>query len=40
MDFETIQLEILERKATLTLNRPNAMNAMDLYNDARTSGLL
>lgn len=29
MNFETIKLEIAERKATLTLNRPNAMNAMD-----------
>lgn len=29
MDFETIQLEILERKAVLTLNRPNSMNAMN-----------
>lgn len=29
MNFETINLEIAERKATLTLNRPNAMNAMD-----------
>lgn len=29
MNYETIVLEILERKATLTLNRPNAMNAMD-----------
>ncbi|WP_431027905.1 enoyl-CoA hydratase [Lysinibacillus sp. LZ02] len=29
MDYETIKLEILERKAVLTLNRPNAMNAMD-----------
>ena len=27
--YETIELEIAERKATLTLNRPNAMNAMD-----------
>ncbi len=27
--YETIGLEILERKATLTLNRPNAMNSMD-----------
>lgn len=29
MNFETIKLDIAERKATLTLNRPNAMNAMD-----------
>jgi len=29
MDFETIQLEILDRKAVLTLNRPNSMNAMN-----------
>lgn len=29
MNYETIVLEILERKAILTLNRPNAMNAMD-----------
>lgn len=29
MNFKTIKLEIAERKATLTLNRPNAMNAMD-----------
>lgn len=29
LNFETIKLEIAERKATLTLNRPNAMNAMD-----------
>lgn len=29
MDFETIKLEISERKAVLTLNRPNSMNAMD-----------
>ncbi|MGN7479125.1 enoyl-CoA hydratase [Solibacillus silvestris] len=29
MNYETIKLEIAERKATLTLNRPNAMNAMD-----------
>ena len=27
--YETIQLEIAERKATVTLNRPTAMNAMD-----------
>ncbi|WP_274308068.1 enoyl-CoA hydratase [Solibacillus daqui] len=27
--YETIQLEVAERKATVTLNRPNAMNAMD-----------
>lgn len=27
--YETIQLEIAERKATLTLNRPEAMNAMN-----------
>lgn len=30
MEFQTIQLEISDRLATLTLNRPNAMNAMDL----------
>ena len=29
MNYETINLEIAERKATLTLNRPQAMNAMD-----------
>jgi 2-(1,2-epoxy-1,2-dihydrophenyl)acetyl-CoA isomerase len=29
MNYETIKLEIAERKATLTLNRPQAMNAMD-----------
>ena len=29
MDFKTIQLDISERKATVTLNRPQAMNAMD-----------
>lgn len=28
--YETIHLEVADRKATLTLNRPNAMNAMDL----------
>jgi len=27
--YETIQLEVAERKATVTLNRPSAMNAMD-----------
>lgn len=27
--YETIKLEVLERKAILTLNRPNALNAMD-----------
>ena len=27
--YETIQLEVAERKATVTLNRPTAMNAMD-----------
>lgn len=30
MVYETIQLEISERLATLTLRRPQAMNAMDL----------
>lgn len=29
MNFETINLEIADRKATLVLNRPHAMNAMD-----------
>lgn len=29
MNFETIKLEIADRKATLLLNRPHAMNAMD-----------
>ncbi len=29
MEFTTITLEKLERRATLTLNRPQAMNAMD-----------
>ncbi|MFC9542060.1 enoyl-CoA hydratase [Lysinibacillus sp. KCTC 33748] len=29
MEFSTITLEKLERRATLTLNRPHAMNAMD-----------
>ena len=29
MNYKTIRLEITERKATLTLNRPQAMNAMD-----------
>ena len=29
MNFETIKLEIAERKATVTLNRPQSMNAMD-----------
>lgn len=29
MSYETIQLEIADRKATLSLNRPQAMNAMD-----------
>ncbi|WP_333880598.1 enoyl-CoA hydratase [Lysinibacillus capsici] len=29
MEFSTITLEKLERRATLTLNRPQAMNAMD-----------
>ncbi len=29
MEFSTITLERLERRATLTLNRPQAMNAMD-----------
>lgn len=29
MNYETIKLEIAERKATLTLNRPNSMNAMN-----------
>src|SRR4051794_25404239 len=29
MTYETIQLEILDRTATLTLNRPNAMNSMN-----------
>ena len=29
MNFETIRLEILNRKAVLTLNRPNAMNALN-----------
>lgn len=29
MEFSTIKLEKLERRATLTLNRPAAMNAMD-----------
>ena len=29
MSYTTIQLEIAERTATLTLNRPQAMNAMD-----------
>lgn len=29
LNYETIKLEIAERKATLTLNRPNALNAMD-----------
>ena len=29
MGYETILLETVGRKATLTLNRPNAMNAMD-----------
>lgn len=29
MNYETIVLEVLDRKATLTFNRPNAMNAMD-----------
>ncbi len=28
--YETIRLEIAERKATVTLNRPQAMNAMDV----------
>ncbi|WP_042476713.1 enoyl-CoA hydratase [Bacillus ndiopicus] len=30
MSYTTIELEILERKAVLTLNRPQAMNAMDI----------
>ncbi|WP_342471923.1 enoyl-CoA hydratase [Metasolibacillus sp. FSL H7-0170] len=30
MGYTTINLEILERKAILTLNRPQAMNAMDI----------
>ncbi|MEG0473780.1 MAG: enoyl-CoA hydratase-related protein, partial [Solibacillus sp.] len=29
MSYQTIQLEIADRKATLSLNRPQAMNAMD-----------
>ncbi|MEO4054579.1 enoyl-CoA hydratase [Solibacillus sp. CAU 1738] len=29
MGYTTIELEVLERKAVLTLNRPHAMNAMD-----------
>lgn len=29
LNYETIKLEIAERKATLILNRPHAMNAMD-----------
>lgn len=29
MSYQTIQLEIADRKATLTLSRPKAMNAMD-----------
>ena len=29
MDYSTIKLEKLDRRATLTLNRPEAMNAMD-----------
>jgi 2-(1,2-epoxy-1,2-dihydrophenyl)acetyl-CoA isomerase len=29
MNFETLKLEIADRKATLTLNRPQAMNAMN-----------
>ena len=29
MNYKTIMLEVLERKAILTLNRPDAMNAMD-----------
>ncbi len=29
MEFSTITLEMLDRRATLTLNRPQAMNAMD-----------
>ena len=29
MTYTTIDLQVAERKATLTLNRPEAMNAMD-----------
>jgi len=29
MDFETIQVEYAERRATVSLNRPNVMNAMN-----------
>lgn len=29
MSYTTIQLEVADRRATLTLNRPNSMNAMD-----------
>lgn len=29
MNYETIKLDLTERKATLTLNRPQAMNALD-----------
>ncbi len=29
MNYTTIELEVLDRKAVLTLNRPQAMNAMD-----------
>lgn len=30
MNYETINLEILERKATITLNRPQQMNSMNV----------